>query len=157
MLASREMSASRVRARLAARGYDAAAIDHAVARLLAAGALDDERAARACARTLILVKRRGPQRARRELEHMGFAPEMVAGVLDELLNPASEQHLLDQAVARAVRGRNANINEPAVFRRVQAAIIRRGFGPSKVRAALLARLKGGVPEEIDSETPPEDE
>jgi SOS response regulatory protein OraA/RecX len=157
MLASREMSESRLRDRLAARGYLADAVEHAASRLRGVGALDDERAVRACARTIVLVRRRGPSRARRELEQMGFLPAMVAAVLGELVDARAEQLLLENAVARQVRGRNANLAEPAVFRRVQGSLIRRGFSPARVRAALLARLKGHVPDEIDSESPANDD
>ncbi len=151
------MSERLLRDRLADRGYPGAAIETAVARMRAAGALDEQRAARACARTLVLVRRRGRLRARRELEHMGFTPQTVSDVLDEILDARAEQGLLDHAAARQLRGRNANLSDPAVFRRVQAALIRRGFPPSRVRAALLARLKGHVPDEIDAAPPADDE
>ncbi len=154
MLARRELSEARIRDRLSERGYEGASIEQAILRLRGTGAIDDDRAVRACARTLVLVRRRGPLRARRELEQMGFPRDLVAAVLGDLFDAQTESRQLEASLTRQLRGRNANLSDPGVFRRVQGALVRRGFSPSRVRSVLLARAKARGAETID-ESPDE--
>jgi SOS response regulatory protein OraA/RecX len=149
MLAGRELSETRLKTRLTERGHTPAAVAHAAARLHQSGALDDLRAARACARTLVLVKLHGRLRARRELERLGFEKALAAQVLDEILDPVAEQTLLTKMLLRHARGRNEALGDPTVFRRVQSALVRRGFSPAQVRASMLRRLRGSAPEELE--------
>ncbi len=150
LLARREISEARLRERLAARDLPAEAVDGAIAKLKAAGALDDRRAVRACARTIVLVKQRGRLRARQELQKLGFAPDLAAAAIDEWLAPAAEATLLDKVIARQLRGRNADLSDPAVFRRVYGALVRRGFSPSTVQTALRNRARGVAPDPPDA-------
>jgi regulatory protein len=157
MLARHEMSEARLRARLAEKEHSPAAIDAAVNRLRDIGALDELRAARACARTLVHVKLRGRLRARRELEHLGFDQGTASQVLDELLDPAAERTLLSTMLLRHVRGRNANLGDPAVFRRVHGALVRRGFSPAQVRTLMLGLRRGSGAAEVDDASDSVDE
>src|SRR5215213_4826825 len=65
MLGRRELSTAQVRERLARRGWAETAIEPAIARLAASGALDAARVARACARTRAGLKQQGRDRVLR--------------------------------------------------------------------------------------------
>lgn len=135
LLAGREMSTARLCERLRRRGLPDDAVDDAVARLTRAGALDDARAARAAARTLVAVRRRGAHRVSRELERMGFAPALVASTLTEVLGEIDEPAVMARVIAARMHGR-ARIADPAAYRRLFGALLRRGFAASAIRDAL---------------------
>jgi regulatory protein len=135
MLAGREMSTARLRERLLARGLPAEAVDHAVTRLTRVGALDDARAARAAAHTLSLVKLRGRYRVGRELERRGFAPTLVHVVLDDVLGDTDERETIARVIAARMHGRTT-LADPAAYRRLFSALLRRGFSADAIREAL---------------------
>jgi SOS response regulatory protein OraA/RecX len=135
MLAGREMSTARLCERLRRRGLPDDAIGDAVARLTRAGALDDARAARAAARTLGAVKLRGRHRVIRELERLGFAPALAALTVADVLADTDEQAAMAKVVAARMRGRS-RIADPAAYRRLFGALLRRGFAASAIRDAL---------------------
>ena len=84
LLAARELSEAQIRLRLARRRHAAGAIDEAVARLLAEGAIDDRRVAETLARTHSSTKRRGKLRVRRELERARIASDTARSVVDQV-------------------------------------------------------------------------
>jgi regulatory protein len=139
------MSSARVRDRLIARGFSAAIADDALQRLQQARALDDERAARACARTLALVKRRGRLRVSRELERMGFGPETVRDAVTAVIDEAGERQLAEQALATKLRGLRRPPDQ-ALRRRLFASLLRQGFAPSLVLDVLRRH-------QVDTEEP----
>jgi regulatory protein len=151
MLAGREMSTARLRERLLRRGLPEEAAADAVARLTRAGALDDARAARAAARTLAVVKLRGPHRVSRELERLGFAPALVASTLAEVLGETDEQAVMARVIAARMHGR-ARLADPAAYRRLFGALLRRGFSASAIREALRPYWgKGTAPVDADGD------
>ena len=102
----REMSTARLRERLLRRGLPDDAVDDAVARLTRAGALDDARAARAAARTLVAVKLRGRHRVARELERLGLRAGAGAGARSaELMGDTDERAAIARVVAARMHGR----------------------------------------------------
>ena len=141
-LSARELSAASVKSRLIDRGFDPGVADAIVARLTENRALDENRAVRACARTLVVIKLRGRQRAQRELEAMGFRSELVRTTLDEILADTDELALASRVLASRMHGRHA-IADPATYRRLYGALFRRGFSPSIVRDALKPYWKRG--------------
>ena len=150
-LSARELAAASVKSRLADRGFDPDVADAVVARLTENRAIDDERAVRACARTLVVIKRRGRQRAQRELEAMGFGAELVRGTLDQILGETDELALASRVLASRMHGRQV-IRDPATYRRLYGALFRRGFSPAIVRDALKPYWKRGrTPDEPDPE------
>jgi len=133
-----------------ARGFDSDLVATVVARLSDHRAVDDERAVRACARTLVVVKLRGRQRAQRELEAMGFAADLIRRTLDDLFGDTDEVALAQRVLASRMHGRQS-ITDPAMYRRLFAALFRRGFSVSIVRGALKPYWKrGGKPDEPDA-------
>jgi SOS response regulatory protein OraA/RecX len=145
MLARRELSVAQVRDRLAARGFHGDAIAGAIGRLQSAGALDDQRVARACARTHVVVKRHGRARVLRELAAIGIPADVCRQALAEVFDSVDERRLIDEAIARRQR-RGSSSDDPAGRRRLYAALVRQGFTPAAIRDALGRRDDGDVEE-----------
>jgi regulatory protein len=135
-LARRELTEKQVRQRLARRGLEADAIDDAVARLKAGGALDDARVAGAFARTAVRLKGRGPLRLERDLQALGVDRAAARTAVREVLADTDEKTLARQALTR--RWRRVDRPGPADAARLYRALLRQGFGPSAARAALAA-------------------
>jgi regulatory protein len=135
LLAGREMSAARVRDRLLVRGFPEDAVEQTVQRLAGAGVIDDRRAAQAAARTLVNVRHRGRHRVGRELERLGFSKELAQEATQSVLADADECAVLDKVVAAKLRGRRL-IADPAAYRRLVGALLRRGFPADLIRTAL---------------------
>jgi len=135
LLAGREMSTARLRDRLSTRGFPDDVIGGVVAWLTGAGILDDRRAAGAAARTLVTVRQRGRHRVGRELERLGFAPDLARDAVQSVLADTDERAVIDKVVAAKLRDRRS-IPDPAAYRRLCAALLRRGFPADLIRAAL---------------------
>ncbi len=133
-LARRELTEKQVRQRLARRGCEPDAIDDAVVRLKAGHALDDRRVAGAFARTAVRLKGRGPMRLERDLQGLGIDRAAAREAVRDVLADTDEATLARQALAR--RWRQAARPGPADAARLYRALLRQGFGPSAVRAAL---------------------
>ena len=136
LLARGDLSTSRLRERLGRRGLPADEIERTLARLTRAGLLDDRRTAVARARRAVHVKLRGRRRAAGELSTLGFDPQVVDQALAEVFGEVDEATVLQRAIARRAADRIATRTE---FRRLRQALIRQGFPPEEVTAALLAR------------------
>lgn len=146
MLGRRELSVAQVRERLTRRGWTDAAIEPAIARLAASGALDDARVALACARTRAGVKRQGRDRVLREIQALGVARDVARSAVDEVFGALDEGHLLQAALEKRLRTRMV-LSDPAVQRRLYAALVRQGFDAHAVGRALRARVRRVAEEE----------
>ena len=140
MLARRELSVAQVRERLGRKGFDAAAVQEAISRLVTAGTLDDLRVARAVARTRANVKRQGRSRVVRELATIGISRDIAQQVITEVFGDLDEAALLDDALSRRLRG-SVTLSDPAARRRVFAALVRQGFSPEAISRAIKHRSK----------------
>lgn len=138
LLARGDLSTSQLRERLRRRGLPTDEIERTLARLTRAGLLDDLRTAVARARRAVHVKLRGRRRAAEELSALGIDPQVVERALAAVFEEVDETAVLEQAVAGRVADR---IGTRAEFRRLRQALIRRGFAPEDVTAALLARTR----------------
>ena len=134
-LARRELSERQVRTRLARRGFDEAEIDAAVEQLRQERALDDRRVAGAYVRDAVRLKGRGPARVRRDLEALGIDRTAAAEAVAETFAEVSEDDLIRAALARKQRGNPAPVGRLEAARLFRA-LVRQGFSPEKVRAAL---------------------
>jgi regulatory protein len=151
MLARRELSEARLRERLRRKDHGDDAVDAAVARLREAGALDDRRVAVSAARTEAQIRSRGRSYVLRKLEALGISTEIAADAVDEVFGSLDESALLVRALSRRLRGPSPSIRDQAHFRRLYQQLIRQGFQPSAVIAALRQRARSAhVP---DDETP----
>ena len=138
MLSRRELSVAQVRDRLARRGVEAPVAEAAIARLREAGILNDLRVARAVARTRANVRRQGRSRVIRELAVIGIPRETAERVIAEVFGDLDEESLLDEALERRLRG-PVSLADPAVRRRVFAALVRQGFAPNAIMRAMRGR------------------
>jgi len=146
LLARRELSVEGVRARLADRQHSAADIDRAIALLLENGALDDARVARAYARTASGVKGRGRVRVARELQEMGIARDVAAEAIAEVFGDVDERSLIARAVQKKL-GVRSRVTTPAEAARLYQYLMRQGFTPAAVAAAV--RKAGGRTDSIE--------
>jgi regulatory protein len=142
LLAGRELSVFRCRARLLDRDHDPADVDLAIERLLEDGSLNDARVARAYARTAVNVKGRGRLRVARELHAMGIARDVAAAALADVFGEVDERSLVARAVQKTLRGR-AKPSTPADFARIYQHLLRQGFSPSTASAEVRRLRRPG--------------
>jgi regulatory protein len=134
LLARRELSVRQLRTRLLERQHPPDEVEAAIARLLEERALDDERVARAYARTAGQVKGRGRLRVTRELQDMGISREVAVAAVAEVFADADERTLIARAVQKKLRGRKpATVQERA---RLYQFLMRQGFTPAAVADAM---------------------
>jgi regulatory protein len=143
LLAGRELSEAQIRTRLARRKFEPDEIDAAVSRLQSEGALDDRRAAFACARTEAYIKRHGQLRALRRLQVLGIDRRLARVAVAEVFADLNEDDQIAQAIDRRLR-RGASLSEQAVAARIHRYLLSQGFDAGRVHAALQARIKQAV-------------
>jgi regulatory protein len=147
LLARRELSVAGLKARLVDREHAPEDIAAAVERLLETRALDDARVARAHARTSVNIKGRGRLRVMRELHEMGIAKDVAGEALAEVFGELDERSLIAKALQKKLRGR-PRITGPAEHARLYQYLMRQGFSPAAVIAALR-KLGGRVDDSIE--------
>jgi regulatory protein len=144
MLARRELSAAQLTARLLEREHTKEDVEAAIEQLRDSGALDDARLARAYAETALKVKGRGRLRIQRELNEMGISREVAADALAETFGEVDERRLIAKAITKKLRG-HRKIETPGEYARVYQFLMRQGFSPAAVSAALRTLRKGDDP------------
>lgn len=141
MLARRELSEVQIRERLRRKEFEPDVIEAAVARLREVRAVDDRRVAVSAARTEAHIRSRGRGYVLRRLQAIGIGPELAKEAVDEVFGALDETALLERALVRRLRGRNARVQDQAQFRRLLNQLVRQGFQPSAVISALKARAR----------------
>ena len=142
MLSRRELSTQQVRDRLLERDHGREEVEAAIERLLENGSLDDARVARAYIRTALKVKGRGRLRIQRELQELGIPKDVAAEALAESFADVDERSLVAKALQKKLRGQ-MKIESRADYARVYQFLMRQGFSPAAVTAALRKFRKGG--------------
>ena len=140
LLAGRELSAAECRSRLLDREHSEEDVGAAIERLLEEGALNDERVARAYARTAIDVKGRGRLRIARELHEKGISRDVIGAALAEVFGDVDERSLVTRALQKKLRGKPKPTSQSELARLYQY-LMRQGFSPAAV-SAELRRLRG---------------
>jgi regulatory protein len=138
LLGRRELSSHQLRVRLRRKGFPDSAIDEALARLQASGALDDGRAAAAKARHDLVIHRHGRSRVLRQVQAMGVDGETARGAVAAAFDDVNEDQLLEDALSRRLRGAPFP-SERSAIRRLQGWLLRQGFDGDKVRQILRRR------------------
>jgi regulatory protein len=141
LLGRRDLSVRQLRERLRDREHAGADIDRAIALLLENRALDDRRVADAYIRTAVKVKGRGRLRIQRELQEIGIEKDVAAAALADAFGDLDERSLIAQALKKKLRG-TTRIASPAEYARVYQFLLRQGFSPAAVSAALQAYRRG---------------
>jgi regulatory protein len=139
-LGRRELTAKQLRQRLLDRDHSAEDVERAIALLLENRALDDARVAAAYVRTAVKVKGRGRLRIRRELQEMGIDQDVAGAALAEAFGEIDERAMVRQAIQKKLRGKK--ITTQAEYARVFQFLMRQGFAPATVTAALRAERRG---------------
>jgi regulatory protein len=140
LLARRELTEKELRNRLLDRDHPRDEIDRVVTHLLESKTLDDDRVARAYARTASGVKGRGRLRVMRELTEMGVARQTATEAVAEVFADVDERALIAKALQKKMRGR-PRIADAAEHARLYQYLMRQGFTPAAIVAAL--RKAGG--------------
>jgi SOS response regulatory protein OraA/RecX len=86
------------------------------------------------------VKGRGRLRIRRELLAMGIADDVASAALAEAFGDVDERSLVAAALRKKLRGKK--ITTAAEYARVFQFLMRQGFSPATVTAALRAQRRG---------------
>jgi regulatory protein len=144
LLARRELTMKQVRERLADRDHGREEIDRAIEHLLESRVLDDARVAAAYVRTALKVKGRGRLRIQRELQEMGVERDVASDALAEAFGDVDERALIAAAIKKKLRGK-PKISTRSDYARVYQFLMRQGFSPAGVNAALRAYRKGTDP------------
>jgi SOS response regulatory protein OraA/RecX len=100
--------------------------------------------AAAYVRTALKVKGRGRLRIQRELQEMGVERDVASGALAEGFGDVDERALIAAAIKKKLRG-TPKISTAAEYARVYQFLMRQGFSPAGVTAALRAYRKGTDP------------
>jgi regulatory protein len=130
----RERTVAQIRGWLDARGYEAEAIELAIARLTEAGALDDERFARAFAEDKRELAGWGEERIRSALEE-GGVPRLA--IEAALVSDSSELERARQQLAT----RGEALADDAARGRALAYLVRRGYASEVAYDAIRAAEK----------------
>lgn len=141
LLARRELSVQQLRDRLIDREHDRDEIERAIEHLLETGALNDRRVAGAYVQTALKVKGRGRLRIQRELQQMGISRDVAADAIAEAFGDVDERALITKALQKKLRG-GKKITSPSEYARVYQYLMRQGFSPAAVNAALRAYRRG---------------
>ena len=139
MLGRRELSEAQLRERLARRGYDAGAIDDAVARLSAGRAIDDTRAAESIVRTAA-SSRRGKLRVGLALERAGIAAATARKAVDEAFATIDEDAYIEAAIIKRLHGRDT-IADDREYQRLYRYLVNQGFDSDRILTRLTARKR----------------
>jgi len=140
LVARRELSESQVRQRLLRKKYSVDAIDAAVTRLKAEGAIDDARVAAALARSEVSVRRRGRVRVERRIQSAGIDAATARRAADEAYRDVDSEALLGAALFKRLKGR-AYIADQREFQRLYRYLMAQGFAADDVLSILKAHSK----------------
>ena len=145
LLGRRQYTRRELEVRLARKGYEAEAVEGVLASLSERGWVDDAKAAASLVRSET-GKGRGRGRIASALAARGVprgdAEEALAG-----LDPAAETARLREVLAKRARSLPAGLTPEARSKRLFDHLVRRGFAPGAVRAAL--REKGDLPDDAE--------
>jgi SOS response regulatory protein OraA/RecX len=140
LLAGRELTVKQLRDRLVDREHNREEVERAIEHLLESKALDDARVAAMYVRTAIKIKGRGRLRVQRELQEIGVERDVASDALAEAFGDVDERALIANAIKKKLRGK-PKITTPAEYARVYQFLLRQGFSPDGVNAALRGYRK----------------
>lgn len=139
LLSRRELSTRQLRDRLARRKFACDDIDEVIRRLTHDRTLDDRRVALASARTEASIRRRGPRRVLQRIQQLGIGRETAQAAVEEVFGELDEAVLLDQAIARRLRGASAATLDAKGIARIVRGLVNQGFEAGQVYARLRKR------------------
>ena len=139
MLALRARSARELRRQLIRKGEPADRVDAAIARLLAAGFLDDAAFARQFVRAKAVQAGMSRRRIQQELARRGVARDVSDGAMEAVFadEQLSEAVVVEQAAHKKLRALR-NLDPDTRRRRLYAFLARRGYDLDDIRRAMQA-------------------
>ncbi|MEO7921657.1 MAG: regulatory protein RecX [Thermoanaerobaculia bacterium] len=138
MLARRAHTRLELQQKLRRKQFETDEIEAVLDRLAERGLVDDRKTASSIVRTQS-ARGRGRGRLASELSAKGVSREDSAAALDEL-DPAEEAANLARVLARKARSLSASLTPQARSKKLFDHLVRRGYSPGAVLAAL--RKKG---------------
>ena len=142
LLSRRELSTRQLRDRLARRKFDSSDIDQVIERLTRDRTLDDRRVALSSARMEASIRRRGRRRVLQRVQQLGISSSIAEAAVDEVFSEVDESALLDQAIARRLKGQSPRALDAKGVARIVRGLIAQGFEAGQVYARLRA-ARGG--------------
>jgi regulatory protein len=146
LLTFKERSVAGLTSRLEEEGYPTVVARGVVERLTRVGLVDDDRFARALARTLTQVRGIGRSRALRELLTAGIEPELAQTAVDEAL-PSEDEALAARRLADAAAKRPG-----ATVDKVAGRLLRRGYRAAVALSAARAAVECAGRDGADCDT-----
>jgi regulatory protein len=139
LLALRARSARELRRQLVKKGEPAEQVDAAIARLLAAGLLDDAAFARQFTRTKAMGAGMSRRRIQQELSRRGVARDVGDGAIADVFaeEDLDEGAVVEQAARKKLRSLR-NLDAKTRKRRLFAYLARRGYDLDDIRHAIQA-------------------
>jgi regulatory protein len=134
-LGQRELSSAQVRLRLRRRQCPNEVIAATITALVAEGALDDTRAARARARHDVAIKRRGPARVLQQVQALGVDRDTAREAVASAFADVDQDAMIRAAVERRLRGRPFPSERHEVAK-LFAWLMRQGFDADRVSRIL---------------------
>lgn len=132
-MSARDRTVSQLREWLESKGVEPDAVEYAVAELVAAGAVDDERYARRFAEDKRELERWGSDRIERDLRRRGVPAELIAGALAD----QDRGDELEAAVA-LLADRVPVLEGDRERDRAWRLLVRKGYGPELAYEAVRA-------------------
>ena len=137
LLSRRELSTQQLRERLARRKFDPSDIEDVIKRLSSDRTLDDRRVALASARLEASIRKRGRRRVLQRVQQLGVSASVAKAAVDEVFSEVDEGAMLDQSIARKLKGTNARDLDMKAVARIVRSLVGQGFDGR----AVLARLR----------------
>jgi regulatory protein len=139
-LGQRELSTAQVRLRLRRRQCPGDVIEATISALVAEGALDDTRAARARARHDVAIKRRGPARVLQQVQALGVDRDTARAAVASAFEDVDQDAMIRAALERRLRGRPFPTERHDVMK-LFAWLMRQGFEADRVSRILRKPLE----------------
>ena len=152
LLAVQPRSTRDLRRRLVQKGEPAPQVEKAIARLTAAGLLDDAQFARGLARSKAVGQGASRRRVEQEMFKRGVARDTASEAIAEVFEDEQvDEGANAEAAARKKLRSLGGLDAPTRRRRLYGFLARRGYGPDAIREALELVLREEAQEDENGE------
>ena len=146
LLGNRDYSSAALREKLL-NNYSSDTVSRVIEDMISYGFLNDEEYARKLASSLIRGKKYGFYRAKTEMKRKGVA-EIIA---EEALSEYAKEDYSEQLVSLIEKKYGDRIQDRDDRRRTVSALVRRGYGFSEIKEAVLIVLRRQADEENEED------
>jgi regulatory protein len=157
LLAAQARSSRDLRRRLLQKGEPQARVEAALARLAAAGLMNDDAFARQFTRSRVLGRGASKRRVRDELFKRGVTGSAASEAIDEVFEDEQvDEGALVEIAARKKLRTLGGLDAPTRRRRLYAFLARRGYDGELIRSALSRMLAPGEAADLSDALASED-